>query len=111
MQTIPNPTRTEARAIINAEAQKAAVVVYFTKRDGTTRRMVCRVDGQAMSRKPYLLTVWDMEKGAVRSINLDTVSRIVLPGTRPAPAPDRAPMPGKGGMSAQQMRQMLHEIF
>ncbi|HET6567881.1 MAG TPA: hypothetical protein VFG50_07945 [Rhodothermales bacterium] len=68
-------TRNEARQTIGREGRKNTVVVYFTKRDGEARRMVCRYCG-ASSRRPHLMEVWDMEKGAVRCVNLDTVTGI-----------------------------------
>ena len=76
------------------------VAVTFAKRDGTVRTMhvqpaamASRVKGAAASpagrqaaatrrhRHPELLPVWDVATGAIRSVNLDTVSRIAANGT------------------------------
>ena len=85
-------TRNEARQIINSQGQRHTLVVYFQKANSQERRMVCRYYG-ASSSKPHLMTAWDIEKGAVRSINLDTVREVkVLQGRvdRPAAKPKRA---------------------
>jgi len=73
--------------------------VVFTKKDGTKRTMQVQpaklkfhVKGDKASEQaqraaetrarnnPHLLNVWDVAKGAPRSINLDTVERITLRG-------------------------------
>src|SRR5690606_10726754 len=73
-------TMNEARQTLNTAARKHTCVVYFTKKDGTPHRMVCRYYGAA-SRKASQLVVWDLEKGDERTINLDTVTMIrVLTG-------------------------------
>ena len=95
MSTILAPSRADARQLILTEGQAHTCVVYFTKKDGTTRRMVCRYfDGT--SRKPHLMTVLDIEKGAPRTVNLDAVQRIVVlrpREDRPAIAPQRPEAP------------------
>lgn len=80
-----------ARRIISQEGARHTCVVYFTKADGSARRMVCRYDG-ATSKALHLITVWDLEKGAYRTINLRTVHTIKVLGARKvqtSPAPDR----------------------
>ena len=52
---------TDARSTINAQGRLHTLVVYFTKRSGELRRMVCRYTGRP-SRKSYLMLVWDLEK-------------------------------------------------
>ena len=77
-------TATEARTAILASR---CCIVYFTKRDGTTRRMVCHVpaetDPRAFTRTPEMLSVWDVEKGAIRTVNLATVHQVRPVATRP----------------------------
>jgi len=97
-------TRNEVRQTINTEGQRHTLVIYFTKRNGELRRMVCRYFG-ATSRKAHLMEVWDMEKGAVRCVNLDTVDRInVL-----TPRKDRPPVPPK--RSFEDVRREVQELF
>lgn len=90
--------RAEKRGLIEAERGRI-VAVTFTKKDGSLRTMKVqpaalrsRVKGEAASEaarkavetraanNPHLLNVWDVEKGAPRSINLATVSRIAAGG-------------------------------
>lgn len=102
-------TQTQARETIHTEGQRHTLVVYFTKRDGTARRMVCRYYGDT-SRKPSQIVVWDLEKGERRTVNLDTVQAVkVLSGQRvkPQPAPDREA--ARRRMEA--LRTELHEMF
>ena len=70
-------TAPEARTVILAAR---CCVVYFTKADGTRRRMVCHVpspdDPRAFTSKANHLIVWDVEKGEPRTVNLATVERI-----------------------------------
>ena len=91
--------RADVRGAILGEGGKL-VAVTFTKRDGTLRTMKVqppalrsRVKGEAATeagqravatRKanhPELMPVWDVDAGGVRSINLDTVSRVASGGT------------------------------
>lgn len=92
------PTYAQKRDLI-AAAGGRIVSVTFTKADGSERVMKVqpatlktRTKGEAASdagkravatrkaRHPNLLPVWDVEKGAPRSINLATVSRIATGG-------------------------------
>ena len=102
-------TRNEARQVINTEGQQHTLVVYFTKRDGSERRMVCRSYAK-LSRKPYLITVWDLEKGADRAINLDTVREIkVLRGREDRPAmPPKREVPQR---TFEDARREMRELF
>jgi len=60
--------------------------VKFIKKDGTLRRMACRLGvkkgvtgaGKRWDRADYpnLLTVWDMNKKDFRNVNLDTVKEV-----------------------------------
>ena len=56
--------------------------VQFTKTDGTTRDMVCRlgvskgVKGTGKTMPDHLVTVWDANKRAFRSFSLDRVHEI-----------------------------------
>ncbi|MDE9449993.1 DUF2693 domain-containing protein [Aliiroseovarius sp. Z3] len=89
----------EKRNLIQA-AKGRIVGVVFTKKDGTARTM--RVQPAALkdhikgdtaseaaqkatqtrrARHPHLMPVWDVDKAAVRSVNLATISRIATNGT------------------------------
>ncbi len=97
-------TVTAARtAILSARC----AVVYFTKANGELRRMVCHVpaedDRRALNRKAHLLTVWDVEKGDVRTINLSTVESVRPVKTR-TPQPPMPPQPN--GRSAPRIYSM-----
>jgi len=73
-----------------AEIQKAENTIFsvtFTKKDGTVRTMVARlnvkkgVKGTGMAYNPIekgLLPVWDMQKNAFRMINLKTVTELKI---------------------------------
>lgn len=100
--------RTTARAIIATEGARRALVVYFTKRDGTARRMVCRFYG-ATSRRPHLITVWDMEKGAARSVNLDTVQKITVLGAERPERRDRPAIPPR--RSFEDFQREIQDLF
>ena len=62
--------------------------VDFTKKDGTSRHMNCRLGVKkhlrggksTTSHKTNLVTVFDMQAGDYRCINLDTVTHIRLGG-------------------------------
>lgn len=75
------------------------VTVQFVKKDGSIRRMQVQpaalkmhVKGEAASdqakratatrkkNNPHLMSVFDVQKGAIRSINLDTVQEIAMKG-------------------------------
>lgn len=57
-------------------ASKHTTVVYFDKKDGSLRRMVCRYFGNH-SRSRNCLTVWDLDLGQMRSVPLGRVRRII----------------------------------
>jgi hypothetical protein len=78
----------EAKKLISAQGGRVFCVT-FTKKDGTERRMLCRrqvkkgVKGVGMAYNPAdydLVTVFDMEKAAYRTINLNTITRICAAG-------------------------------
>ena len=61
--------------------------VEFTKKDGSKRRMTCRrsvtkgLTGKGMSYRPLgkgLMTVFDMDKGEYRMINLLEITRFTI---------------------------------
>lgn len=63
--------------------------VVFLKKDGTIRRMICRlgvkkyVNGKGLKYDPIergLLGVFDMQKEAYRMINLETIMNINMKG-------------------------------
>ena len=63
--------------------------VVFLKKDGTIRRMICRlgvkkyVNGKGLKYDPIergLLGVFDMQKEAYRMVNLNTISNIKMKG-------------------------------
>src|SRR5690606_21368089 len=84
-------TTTEARQMINEQGRKNLLVVHFTKKNGEHRRMLCYYRG-ASSRSASLMTVFDVEKGADRSVNLNTVESIKVMNTR---LKDREPVKPK----------------
>lgn len=57
-------------------------LVYFAKKDGTTRRMVTAPHADGCTAKNGIARVFDAEKGAWRSVNLRTVT-----DARPLAAP------------------------
>ena len=86
------------RGLIAAAGGRICAVT-FTKKDGSLRTMKVqpaslrfRVKGEdacpaarkaaatRAERHPNLMPVWDIEKGAARSVNLATISRIVVDG-------------------------------
>lgn len=62
--------------------------VSFTKKDGTTRQMTCRLGVKAplkggsntVAHIPKYLTVFDMTKQAYRNINTETITEIKMQG-------------------------------
>jgi hypothetical protein len=89
----------EKRELIQAAAGRIVGVV-FTKKDGSARKMRIQpaalkghVKGHRASetaqkatqtrqkRHPHLMPVWDVDKAAVRSVNLATISRIAVNGS------------------------------
>lgn len=82
-----------------ATAGARFISIHFTKKDGSDRQMTFnaraaakRVKGEAASEQaqratatrstnnPNLINVWDQAKQAFRSINMDTIYRIVIDG-------------------------------
>jgi hypothetical protein len=75
-----------------AQIQKAENTIFsvvFTKKDGSIRKMVARlnvkkgVNGKGMAYNPIekgLLPVFDMEKRGFRMINLNTVTELKIKG-------------------------------
>ena len=80
-------TQHKARHTINTEGRFHALVIYFIKRSGGSRRMVCRYTGRP-SRSLHLMLVWDLEKGAWRYVNLSIVHEIKV---ITSPRKDRSP--------------------
>jgi hypothetical protein len=81
-------SKTDALAKIQATNGKVFGVT-FTKKDGTTRKMQCRLDvkkgvtGKGMAYKPMerqLLPVFDMANDGFRMVNLDTLSELRTAG-------------------------------
>lgn len=70
----------EVRNIIE-ESKGTIFSVNFIKKDGTERKMVCRLNVKAglrggkstTSHKTNLITVYDMQNKGYRNVNLDTV--------------------------------------
>ena len=88
--------------MLNVPAVRARLVcvpcvVYFTKRDGTARRMVTAPTPEGCTQRTArdgspMLRVWDVEAGELRTVNLATVYRLrVLRARAPRPA-DRPPV-------------------
>lgn len=75
------------RSIIEASEGKF-MTVSFVKKDGTPRKMNCRIGVKSplkggdstTAHKDNLVTVWDVQKNAYRCINLDTVTNITSGG-------------------------------
>jgi hypothetical protein len=75
-----------------SEIQKAESTIFsvtFTKKDGSIRKMVARlnvkkgVNGKGMAYNPIekgLLPVYDMQKNGFRMINLSTVTELKIKG-------------------------------
>ena len=89
----------EAKHSLIEDAGSQSVAVTFFKQDGSLRRMIIQpaalkssVKGDASTasgqkaaatrkaRHPHLMPVWDVEKAAIRSINLATVQSITAGG-------------------------------
>lgn len=89
----------DRKQALQALTTGALCVVYFTKRDGTERRMVCRYTGAASTF--YNLRVFDVEKGAFRQVPLTRVHRVAELRTRVKQpvtyrAANRIPLPPAG---------------
>ncbi len=70
-------------------AENTIFSVVFTKKDGTVRKMVARlnvkkgVNGKGMAYNPIekgLLPVFDMQKKGFRMVNLNTVTELTIKG-------------------------------
>lgn len=101
-------TAAAARRIISQDAREYTAVIYFTKADGTARRMVCRYY-DSPSRSADTMVVWDMEKGEWRTIRLDRVHTVKLLVSWPAPEP--APDREAARRRLEAMKAELHEMF
>lgn len=67
-----------ARSLITRH-EGQSLVIRFTKADGTFRRMTAIYYGHR-SRTPETLVVWDMERGALRTVPLNRVCSIKRAG-------------------------------
>lgn len=103
-------TAAAARRIISQDAREYTAVLYFTKADGTARRMVCRYY-DSPSRTADTMVVWDIEKGAYRTIRLDRVHTVKVLVSRPAPQPQPAPDREAARRRLDAMKAELHEMF
>jgi hypothetical protein len=76
-----------SKAELTTILREQPAVVTFTKKDGTTRRMLCSLQEgvvvphekkteRTVEPKDDILPVWDIEASAWRSINIDTVHSI-----------------------------------
>lgn len=84
-------TSQEARDLVLSEASTSGLFfsVTFVKKDGSTRRMGCRgrvwtkrAGGEkAWEPRPQgMVFVWDLQKGAYRTVNARTIRSIVHKG-------------------------------
>jgi len=72
-----------ARQTINEQGREHTLVVYYQKKNGSIRRMACRYYGSA-SHVQNQMTVWDIEAGGYRTVNLDAIEVLkVLGVSRP----------------------------
>lgn len=107
-------TRTEASRTIATAGRHHTIVVYFTKRtNGQERRMVLRYAGDPI--QGGLVKVWDLEKGAWRTVNLDAVHELRICGVdrKAEPAGDRDPIPPSGAPQATlaELKAEMDELF
>ncbi len=96
---IRQPSALDAKRTLITSSGSRFCSVTFIKKDGSLRRMCVQpaslqlhVKGDAATdagrkgaetraaRHPHLMPVWDAEKRAIRSINLETVTRIATGG-------------------------------
>lgn len=96
-----NPKKYAQIKALLATAGARFISIHFTKKDGSDRQMTFnpaaapkRVKGEEASEQaqraaatratnnPNLVNVWDNGKQAFRSINMDTIYRIVIDGVR-----------------------------
>lgn len=93
--------RHEARGLIESNAEKIITVRFIKRTDGKLRTMRCIYYPKAANKATFrfnpvakgLITVWDVEKGAPRFINLDGVQEISAGGERLEPASERSDLP------------------
>ena len=77
-----NPLPAMLTATVARSLAASPCVVYFTKKDGTARRMVTAPTPEGVTARGTMVRVWDAEKGAYRTVNAATVSRIVALAAR-----------------------------
>ena len=65
----------------------APALVYFTKKDGTIRRMLTAPSAEGVSVRGGVCRVFDAEKGAWRSIRAESVVSVAPVNARPHRAP------------------------
>ena len=99
-------TRQEALHVL---ISRSVVIVRFVKRNGELRRMVCQY--QCGTCRRNLLSVWDIERGATRIVNLSTIKSLKPMPSRPhtEKAADRPAVPPQ--RSLEEARQVMHESF
>ena len=90
-----------AREMIRHYGEAHTVIVRFQKKNGDVRRMVCRNYEQKSMHRDYL-TVWDMEAGASRQVNVTTVISVDVPRKKSSQF---------DGMTMQQAQQKMNEMF
>lgn len=105
-------TAADARHLIATEGTEHTVVIYNTKADGSPRRFVARYYGHT-SRRPSHIVVWDIEKGGIRTVDLETVHtvKVLRAPQRPRPAPDREPKREEKRRRFEALKAELHEYF
>jgi len=85
-------------------------VVYFTKKNGETRRMLTAPTAEGVTARAGIARVFDAEKGAWRSVNLRTVSACLTLAARsaaPAVPAARSPKPEHAKTAAEH----IEDIF
>lgn len=85
--------RTLTPAAVHTLLAAGPCLVYFTKKDGTARRMLTAPTAEGVTARGGIARVFDAEKGAWRSVNLRTVTAV-----RPLDARPHGPAarPGSG---------------
>ena len=105
-------TRTEAARTIALEGQRHTLVAYFTKRTtGEERRMVLRYGGDPI--RGGLVRVWDLEKGAYRTVNLDGVRaiKVLIAPPRPQDRPAEPPKRDASRARLDELRAEMDRLF
>lgn len=94
MSNLENTSTTSpsfSRAELSQALRSGTAEVTFTKKDGTKRVMKCTLQEEiavpyekktdrTREGKDYILPVWDLEAGAWRSINMDTIEEVKIYG-------------------------------